>query len=251
MIPDRHIFKQFDREMSHLHELVLEMGRLAVEQLQQAVITLQQRDVEGAARIIENDQQINDLDVQADDEIVRFIALRQPMASDLRVVIAVSKIVAELERAGDEARKIAEMTIRFYGKSREGSNSTVENAPSQAVLQDLCDLAEYVRAMLSKAMRAFDVLDVSAAVMVLREGFELEERLHATQNRLGETVQREASDSDAKHFVKTVLGLRALERFGGHAKNIAGHIVFITHGIDIRHEDVENILKQVGADSVQ
>jgi len=114
---DGHIFRRFDSEMAHLHALVVRMAELAVSQLRAAVGTLERRDVAAARRVVENDKKLNDLDVEADDEIVRIIALRQPMAGDLREIIAVSKIVAELERAGDEARKIAGLTIRFYADS--------------------------------------------------------------------------------------------------------------------------------------
>ena len=130
---DGHIFRRFDSEMHHLHSLVMQMGQLAVSQLQTAVTTLAKQDVGKAREVIENDKKINDLDVEADDEIVRIIALRQPMARDLREIIAVSKIIAELERAGDEARKIAGLTIRFYADG--------EKAPGERILADIYALA--------------------------------------------------------------------------------------------------------------
>jgi len=112
---DGHIFRRFDSEMAHLHALVVRMAELAVAQLRDALGTLERKDAAAARRVIANDKRLNDLDVEADDEIVRIIALRQPMAGDLREIIALSKIVAELERAGDEARKIAGLTVKFYG----------------------------------------------------------------------------------------------------------------------------------------
>ena len=104
---DGHIFRRFDDEMEHLHGLVIELGNLANQQLLDSLKTLENEDPESAKTVIENDAKLNEIDIKADDEIIRVIAKRQPMARDLRELIAVGKIVAELERAGDEARKIA------------------------------------------------------------------------------------------------------------------------------------------------
>ena len=232
---DGHIFRRFDSEMRHLHSLVLQMAQLAVSQLQDAVATLQQRDVEWARRVIENDKKINDLDIMADDEIVRIVALRQPMARDLREIIALSKIIAELERAGDEARKIAGLTIHFYAEA--------EKAPAERILQDIYQLASYVEGMLTAVIAAFDDMDLGEAVAVLEKGLELDHQLQSILHRLSDFVREDSRN--VGHFVDIVLGLRALERFGGHAKNIAGHLVFIKHGIDVRHEGVQGILTQL------
>ena len=232
---DGHIFKRFDKEMHHLHSLVMRMGQLAVSQLREAVATLQERAVDKARRVIKNDKKINDLDIEANDEIIRIIALRQPMARDLREIIAVSKIIAELERAGDEARKIAGLTIRFYADG--------EKAPVEHILRDIYALAGYVETMLGAVIGAFDDLDLDEALAVLAQGLELDDQLQSILRRLTAFVMEDSRN--VSHFVDIVLGVRALERFGGHAKNIAGHIVFIKHGTDVRHEGVESILRQL------
>lgn len=234
---DGHIFRRFDSEMAHLHALVARMAELAASQLRDAVGTLERKDAEAARRVIENDKKLNDLDVEADDEIVRIIALRQPMARDLREIIAVSKIVAELERAGDEARKIAGLTVRFYAAGAGKS------PPAADILRDIYALAEYVEGMLSAVIAAFDDLDLDGALQVLGKGAKLDDQLQSILRRLTTFVIEDSRN--VGHFVDIVLGIRALERFGGHAKNIAGHLVFIKHGIDVRHEGVESILRQL------
>ncbi|MDD9858203.1 MAG: phosphate signaling complex protein PhoU [Gammaproteobacteria bacterium] len=239
---DGHIFRRFDSEMAHLHALVVRMARLAVSQLRDAVATLEQQDADKARRVIENDRKLNDLDVEADDEIVRIIALRQPMAGDLREIIAVSKIVAELERAGDEARKIAGLTIRFYAA---GANHG-KTPPAADILRDIYALAEYVEGMLSAVIAAFGGpgdLDLDEALEVLGKGLKLDDQLQSILRRLTTFVIEDSRN--VGHFVDIVLGIRALERFGGHAKNIAGHLVFIKHGIDVRHQGMESILQQL------
>lgn len=244
---DGHIFRRFDSEMAHLHALVVRMAELAVSQLRAAVGTLERRDVAAARQVVENDKKLNDLDVEADDEIVRIIALRQPMAGDLREIIAVSKIVAELERAGDEARKIAGLTIRFYADLADsGDSGRGKTPPADAILRDIYALAAQVESMLSAVIAAFGGprdLNLDEALEVLGKGLKLDDQLQSILRRLTGLVVEDPGH--AAHFVDIVLGIRALERFGGHAKNIAGHLVFIKHGIDVRHEGVASILRQL------
>ncbi len=232
---DQHIFKRFDNEMAHLHSLVLDMGRLAVAQLTDAVQTLKDENADRAIEVIRNDKMLNDLDLQVDDEIARIIARRQPMAKDLREIIAVAKIAAELERSGDEARKIAGLTVRFFDADAP--------PPSRPVLNDIFLLAEYVADMLSVSIRAFDRLELQLAADVLRKGLKLEHELQSTFQRLSACILQDVRN--VAHFIDLVLGIRALERFGGHAKNIVGHIVFIKNGTDVRHQDDASILRSI------
>lgn len=230
-----HIFTRFNDEMNNLHGLVLQMGELAVAQLSDAVTTLRQEDAERAYEVISNDARLNQLDIEADDLITMIIARRQPVAKDLRELIAVGKIVSELERAGDEARKIAGLTIRFF----EGAN----RPPKEDILRDIYALAEYVSKMLTDSMRSFDDLDLNGAAGVLNMGLKLDDQLQSILRHLSTFIMEDSRN--VGNFVDIVLGIRALERFGGHAKNIAGHIVFIKNGIDVRHEGTDAILKSL------
>ena len=232
---ERHIFKRFDKEMQYLHDLVVQMGGLAVNQLEDALDTLKTENPEKAYEVISNDRKLNDLDSQADDEIIRLIALRQPVARDLRKLISVGKIVAELERAGDEARKIASLTIRFF---REG-----KTPPSEEILRDIYSLSAYVINMLEMAIQAFDDLNLDLAADVLVESAQLDDQLKSILRRLSTFIMEDSRN--VGHFVDIVLGIRALERFGGHSSNIAGHIVFIEKGIDVRHASDESILRNL------
>ncbi|MBX2867554.1 MAG: phosphate signaling complex protein PhoU [Acidiferrobacterales bacterium] len=230
-----HIFTRFDEEMKTLHGLVVEMGKLASKQLNDAVTTLRSEDVELAYKVINNDAKLNQLDIDADDLITTIIARRSPVAKDLREIIAVGKIVSELERAGDEARKIAGLTIRFF----EGSS----RPPNEEILRDIYALSEYVTKMLNRSMESFDQLDLDGAIDVLHMGMKLDDQLQSILRHLSTFIMEDSRN--VGNFVDIVLGIRALERFGGHAKNISGHIVFIKNGIDVRHEGVDSILKQL------
>ena len=232
---DGHIFKRFDDEMQHLHGMVVQLGDLAISQLNDALSTLENEDPEQAFKVIQNDAKLNDLDIKADDEIIRVIAKRQPMARDLRELIAVGKIIAELERAGDEARKIAGLTIRFFEPG--------EKPPSEEIMRDIFTLSEYVANMLSLSMQAFHDLDLELAGKVLKKGAKLDDQLTAILRRLSTFIMQDSRN--VGHFVEIVLGIRAIERFGGHAKNIAGHIVFLKLGKDVRHEGDDTILQSI------
>jgi len=232
---DGHIFKRFDNEMNHLHELVLHMGGLVQKQLFDANKTLENTDFAKAREVIENDSTLNDLDIQADNEITSIIARRQPVARDLREIIAVGKIVADLERAGDEARKIAGLTILFFEQAA--------SPPRKEILEDIYALSNFVIKMLNTSMQSFDNLDLSLATEVLNNSLKLDSLLQSTIRRLSTFIIEDARNIG--HFVDIVLGIRALERFGGHAKNIAGHIVFIKSGEDVRHTNLEEIISKI------
>ena len=232
-----HIFTRFDDEMKQLHGIVVEMGALAISQLTDALETLRHEDSEKAYDVINKDAKLNQLDIAADELITTIIAKRAPVAKDLRELIAVGKIVSELERAGDEARKIAGLTIRFY----EGSS----RPPNEEILGDIYSLAEYVSRMLSRSMATFDNLDVEGALDVLNMGLKLDDQLQTILRHLSTFIMEDSRN--VGYFVDIVLGIRALERFGGHAKNIAGHLVFIKYGIDVRHEGTDSIIRSIQA----
>lgn len=233
-----HIMQRYNEEMSRLHELVLQIADLVRSQLRNAVQTLQDKDIDSAPAIIERDKEVNDLDVLADDEVVNLIARRQPLANDLREILTVAKIVTDLERVGDEARKIARLTIQFYG--------TNASAPNKHIVKDIVKMAHFVDHMLDLAIRSYDELDLQLALEVLELDLEIESEFGSALRRLS-TFLMEDSRS-VGHIVETVLGLRALERIGGHAKNIAGYVVFLVKGKDVRHEDLQAVAAEIASE---
>lgn len=232
-----HTVRAYNGEMAHLHQLVLDLGNLALDQLRRAVKTLEDEDPEAARQVIDRDQEVNALDVEADEEIIRIIAKRQPMAKDLRDILTVSKTVADLERVGDEARKIAGLTIHFFDNS--------SSSPSYQILHDIISMSNYVEKMLIKALEAFEELDLEKALDVIRDDEELEIEFRSTLRRLSTFVMEDARN--VGHFVDVVLGVRALERIGGHAKNIGGFVVFLVTAKDVRHEDLRVVEKEIRA----
>ncbi|MES9966966.1 MAG: phosphate signaling complex protein PhoU [Sedimenticola sp.] len=232
-----HIVNRFNSELDHLHEMVLKLSALARVQMRDAVKTLDDEDPEAAQTVIERDNELNDLDIQADDEIIRLIAKRQPMAKDLRDIMTVGKIVSDLERIGDQARWVARMTIHFYDGDKL--------PPNGHLLDDIPRMAEMVGEMIEKAMTSFETLDLGQALEVIQMNLELENEFKSALRRLS-TYLMEDSRS-VGHVTEVVLGLRAIERAGGHAKNIAGYVVFLVKGTDVRHESLEQVAAEVSA----
>jgi phosphate transport system protein len=230
-----HTVKAFNKELKTINGLVMELGELGLDQLRRAVQTLRDEDTKAAGQVIDRDQKLNDIDVQADEEIIRLIAKRQPMAKDLRDVLTVQKTVADLERVGDEARKIANLTIHFFDNGK--------TPPSKEILHDIYNMAEFVDGMLVKCLEAFSELDLHKALDVIRTDEKLYEEFRSALRRLSTFVMEDSRS--VGHMVDIVLALRALERIGGHAKNIGGYVIFLVTGKDVRHEDLNIIAAEI------
>jgi phosphate transport system protein len=237
-ITEGHTVTSFDQEMAQLHGNVMKIGALVREQLSRAIKALEEADVEEARGVIEKDQEVNELDVKIDDEVVHLIAKRQPLAKDLREILTVNKIVTDLERVGDEARKIARLCIHFYD-----NNTTT---PSEVIVRDMVKLSAFVDNMLDKAIRGYDELDIDLAVDTIRINLDLEAEFRGCLRRLSTFLMEDSRT--VGHVVETVLGLRALERIGGHAKNIGGYVIFLIRGIDVRHESLDDIVDELAAE---
>lgn len=234
---DGHTVQSYNDEMNQLHQHVMQIGELVRDQLKRAVDSLKQEDAEAAREVIERDQIVNELDIEVDDEIIHIIAKRQPMAKDLREIITVGKIVTDLERCGDEARKIAMLCVHFYDQNTM--------SPSDVIVRDIVKLSEFVDDMLDKAIRAYDKLDLDLALDAIRMDVDLDTEFKCCLRRLSTFIMEDSRV--VGHVVETVLGLRALERIGGHAKNIGGYVVFLVKGKDVRHEDLATVAAEISS----
>ena len=230
-----HTVKAYNEELQTIHGFVMELGELGLDQLRRAVQTLKDEDTKAAGQVIDRDQKLNDIDIQADEEIIRLIAKRQPMAKDLRDILTVQKTIADLERVGDEARKIANLTIHFFDNGK--------TPPSNEILHDIFNMAEFVDSMLVKSLEAFSELDLHKALEVIRVDEKLYEEFRSALRRLSTFVMEDSRS--VGHMVDIVLALRALERIGGHAKNIGGYVIFLVTGKDVRHEDLNIIAAEI------
>jgi phosphate transport system protein len=226
-----HIVKAFSEELDGINQHVVELGELGLDQLRRAVQTLKDENTKEAGLVIDRDRELNEIDIKADEDIILLIAKRQPVAKDLRDILTVQKIITDLERVGDEARKIANLTIHFYDNGKP--------PPSNEILNDIYAMASFVDEMLSLSLRAFIDVDSKAALAVIEQEKRLFDEFRGALRRLSTFIMEDSRS--VGHMVDIVLALRALERIGGHAKNIGGHVIFLMTGKDVRHEDINTI----------
>ncbi len=199
--------------MASLHVRVVEMGGLVLDQVREATHAYTEWDEEAALRVIERERDVNAYKKSIDSEQLVLIARRAPVASDLRAILAMSKCVAELERAGDEARKIARNVF--------GTGSR----PGVATSRDARHLGELATSLLRLALEALDTIDIAGCDEVVARDEDLDEEYAAGLRRLLTRAME-----DPRHFevaVEAAFVLKSLERIGDHARNLARHVLSI------------------------
>jgi phosphate transport system protein len=207
-----HISKAFDGALATLHVRVIEMGGLVLDQVREATRAYTDWEEESALRVIEREQRVNAYDKSIDSEQLLLIARRAPVAGDLRAIIAMSKCVAELERAGDEAKKIAKYVLA-------GSH------PGPATARDARHLGELAVNLLRLALEALDTIDSRLCDEVIARDKDLDAEYAAGLRRLLTRAME-----DPRHFEVTVEAafvLKSLERIGDHARNLGRHVLTI------------------------
>jgi phosphate transport system protein len=208
-----HTSRSFDGALAALHLRVLEMGGLVLEQVREAGRAFTEWDIAAAERVAEREHVVNDYDVNVDEELLTLIARRQPVASDLRAVVAMSKAVAELERAGDEARKIVRTVLAHGTRPRPGT------------VRDARHLAGLAVSLLRSALEAFDRLDRDLANEVITRDRELDTEYAAGLRRLLTRTMEDPRGFDST--LESAFALKSLERIGDHARNVARHLLSI------------------------
>ena len=220
-----HTFKRYDGELNHLHYLTLEMGGLVIAQVRDALTAFKHRDTVLARKVIAMDNEVDRLEIAADDEIVKLIAKRSPVSSDLRMVIAVSQSVSDLERIGDEAFIIAGIVTQLFGD--EGSD------PNSQMLRDVNRMGELALVNLQHAVEVFDVWNEDKAIKVIESQREMDEEFQADLRRLMTYVLEDTRNIG--FAISVVLVIKSLERIGHHAQNLAEYVVFQVRGEVVRH----------------
>ena len=226
-VTGRHISRKYDEALEDVRTSVLEMGGLVEEQITNALAALAEFDSEIGERVVRDDYRINRLEVQIDEECTRILALHQPAASDLRLVIAIIKTITDLERMGDEAEKIGRTAVRLGG-----------NAPRRMRYAGVRNLGRHVQQMVHQALDAFARLDVEAAVDIAREDKTVDLEYAACMRELVTYMMEDPRR--ISEVLDMIWCARALERIADHAKNIGEYIVFLVKGKDIRHTSLEH-----------
>lgn len=219
---DEHISRHFNEELEQIKTLMLEMGGKVETQVADAVLALENADSELAQTVIAREHTIDTMEMDIDEQCTTLIARRQPAATDLRMVMAVTKTIRDLERIGDEAQKIAKMAIQL---SEEGG------APKGYI--EIRHIANGVRGMLNNVLDAFARYDANAAVEIRGADNQVDMDYKSAVRELI-TYMMEDPRSISR-VINVLWALRSLERVGDHAKNICEHVVYLVKGTDIRH----------------
>lgn len=227
----QHISRQFNQELEELKTHLMAMGGLVEKQVQDAVTALLDGDTGLAERVVDNDNQVNEMQIRLDEECTRVLARRQPAASDLRLVLAVIRAASDLERIGDEASKIARNAIGLV-EADNGSRGFVE----------VRLISEHVRKMVRDALTSFARFDTELALKVVHEDEQVDSEYQSAMRSLMTFMMEDARVISPVLSVMWIL--RALERIGDHANNLAEYVVYLVKGLDIRHTDPDELDEQ-------
>lgn len=213
--------RQFDRELHDLKKKLLHMATLAEEMVERAISELMSRDERATADVVSSEEAINRLQIEIDEEVVRLLATRQPVASDLRFILAATKINSELERIGDLAINITE-NVHILAQQ-----------PPLKPLIDIPRMADAARQMVRESLDAFVRGDVLLAQKVIMT----DDKVDALKTQvLRELLTYMISDpTTIERALALILIARHLERIGDHATNIAEDVIYHIQGRDVRH----------------
>ena len=228
---DRHLSTQFDAELSGVSTRVLEMGGMVESQVARAVHALVHFSGDTASEVLATEERVNQTEIEIDLDLSTIIARRQPTARDLRLLIAISKTIANLERVGDEAARIARTVQRLI-------NSGVSSRLRLPV-KDLAYEAELAGSQLRKALDAFARLDVERAVEVLKQDDLIDQEFECLMRKLITFMMEDPRTISSS--IDLVFVAKAIERIGDHAKNLAEAIIYVVKGTDVRHSPMETV----------
>ena len=229
-----HTVRRYDQELAKLRAIILQMGERVIDQTQAAVAALIEGDESQTYRVLDREPLIDYLSLDADEEVFRVIARRQPTAVDLRIVLALSKIAGEVERAGDKAVRIARQALELRQQEQDGE-LLVE--PLRAAFQTLDDRA---CCMFERSVHAVTSFDVTQALTI----FENEPALYAAARDLRQLLGE--SDSDGlvpRQAIALFHCAQALKRIGNHASNIAEQVIYVALGQDVRYRNREILIE--------
>jgi phosphate transport system protein len=235
MTDGKHISTQFDAELSGISTRVLEMGGVVESQMANAIYALTHFSGETASDVLKTEERVNTMEVEIDRDLSTIIARRQPTARDLRLLIAISKTIGNLERVGDEAARIARTVQRLM-------NSGISSRLRLPV-GDLSFASDLAIALLRKSLDAFARLDSKQALDVIKQDNEIDVEFDGLMRKLVTYMMEDPRTISAS--IDLVFVAKAIERVGDHAKNLAEQVIYVVKGTDVRHTpmgDVESVV---------
>jgi len=233
---DEHTSNQFNSDLQGLQASLLEMGGMVTAQVGDAVTAIENADGELAEKVLKIEKQVNEKEVALDHECTLILARRQPAATDLRMVLMVTRATRDLERIGDEANKIAKMALELNAEGGAPRGYAETRHIARGVLKQL-DLS----------LDSFARYDVETAMIVMKGDRAIDQDYRSALRAL---ITYMMEDPRSISRVLNILWtLRALERIGDHARNIAEHLIYLVHGMDVRHIPLGDLEEKLGLES--
>lgn len=226
----QHISHRYTQNLEDIRNQVLKMGGLVESQAENAVKAMLERNAELAKKVATSDYKVNKMEVAIDESCVQVIARRQPAASDLRLVIAVVKVITDLERIGDEAEKIGRYSIKL------AKEQTVTGMHSE-----LLHLSILVLSMLHDALDAFARMDTDQALKIIAMGDKVNQEYNLLSRLLISHMMEDPRN--IKNVLRVTWCARSLERIGDHSRNISEYVVYLVKGKDIRHTNIDDVIE--------
>lgn len=226
-----HISGKFNQELENLTNSVLTMGGEVEQQLIDTITAIRENNASLAERVLLNDLKINSMEVQIDDECMRIIAKRNPTASDLRLIMTVSRATTDIERIGDEICRIAKLVTKD------------RLPPSDIVLSGLLMIAEKVVFMMRGTFDAFARQDEKSAVVVYEQDDNIDKKHKALLKQTA--VEMQNDPTEMQNWFDVLWAIRSLERIGDRCKNLCEYILFLTYGKDVRHSSMKKVVKKL------
>lgn len=222
MLAEKHISNRYNKELEEIRSRVLDMGTMVEEQLDKSLHALLEIDTTLGQEVVQSDHKINAMEVEIDQRCMQVLARRQPAASDLRLILAVTKTIADLERIGDQAERLAKFALKLS-----------DQAIVSGQFNELRHMSQLVQEILSNTLDAFVRTDAKRALELLQMDREIDEKLESITRQLITYMMEDPRHT--KSMMRISWCARSLERIGDHACNICEHIVFLVEGKDIRH----------------
>jgi len=229
---DKHLSSQFDTDLNALCSSLLEMGGMVEAQIMDATRAFSEMNIELCKEVIDREKTINTKEIEIDLACAEIIARRQPTARDLRLVMAVSKAITNLERAGDEAEKVAKRTRRII---RSGAEHKINVA-------EIIISGQLALKQLRQSLDAFARLDRDAAVEIVLDDRQIDEEFRAFVRKLTSYMTEDPQTISTGLDMLTIA--KSIERIGDHAKNIAEFVIYVVGGDDIRHTPKSELQKR-------
>ena len=228
----RHISSQFDQELNEVRSRVLKMGGLVEAQLEKTLVALRDGDVSAVADVAKTDQKVNQLEMDIDEECTQILARRHPAAGDLRLIIATTKSVRDLERIGDEAQRVAGMV-----------EHALDNDIKAKYYKGLLSLGESVKELLNATLDTYARMETRSAVKNIRMDQAIDDEYGRVIVKLMDRMKSNPDNiSDA---LDVMWAARSLERIGDHCINICENVIYLVEGEDVRHTEVEDLKEQL------